>query len=483
MALRKPLEMNSATSNSVSEGLTGRASCGGWSTATVAASAKRLYDVFFSFCGLAVLSPFFVVTAALIKLADGGAVFYRQMRVGLHGQPFSIWKFRTMVPGADRMGTLVTGDGDPRVTWIGRILRKTKLDELPQLWNVLKGEMSLVGPRPEVSKYVERYTPEQRRILNLKPGITDLASINFRNEELLLKNADDVEEFYVRHCIPRKLKLNLEYAKRANLFSDTWIILQTICPYWICLLSVYSVVLAVSFWLSCQLVYDFALPSVLRVDFAGPLLTVLAVQLGALIWRKQCKGLLSYFSLPELRQVLMALGFACVLLLVLRALTPQPWLPRNLILVDSLLSLCALGGFRLLLRFWRESASAKEAASDTPPVRVGIIGAGRMGSQLVRELMAGNPFGRTVVAFFDDDCQKWHKRIHEIPVVGMPECLLDGWAGRLDEVIIAIPNASPNRIREIYHLLKETDLKAYTAPSAYALWAGNENGLSGEVQL
>src|SRR5439155_7550192 len=131
-------------------------------------------------------------------------------------------------------------------------------------------------------------------ILNFKPGITDLASVHFRNEELLLKNAQDVEEFYIRHCIPKKLQLNLEYAAKANLLSDTWIILQTVCPYWICLLVVYSGVLAASLLLSCQFVYDFALRPRPDRDLDSTMIAFVAVQLGALIWRKQCKGLLSY---------------------------------------------------------------------------------------------------------------------------------------------------------------------------------------------
>src|ERR1041385_5494139 len=138
--------------------------------AEFAPAAKRLYDVLFSAGGLLVFSPLFLLIAALIKVADGGGVFYRQVRVGQHGQPFHICKFRTMVAHRDGTGPLITSDGDARVTKIGRFLRKTKLDELPQLWNVLKGEMSLVGPRPEVPKYVARYTPEQRNILKLKPG-------------------------------------------------------------------------------------------------------------------------------------------------------------------------------------------------------------------------------------------------------------------------------------------------------------------------
>ncbi len=474
--------MNCTGSNSPQERGSPHIACDGFAATPFSHAAKRLYDVVLSGCGLVVLSPLFLVIAALIKIADGGAVFYRQLRVGLREQPFYIWKFRTMVTGADRSGPLVTGDGDARITWIGRILRKTKLDELPQLWNVLKGEMSLVGPRPEVSRYVKLYTPKQRKIFNLKPGITDLASVHFRNEELLLEKADDLEAFYIRHCIPRKLQLNLEYAGKATLLSDTWIIVQTICPYWICLLSVYSLVLAAAFWLSCLLLYDFALPPVPLEEFGGTMVAVVTVQLGALIWRKQCKGLMSYFSLPELRQVATALGFACVLLLGLWALADRIWPQRNLVLVDSLLALGAICGLRLLLRFWRENASSREAAPDGPPVRVGIIGAGRAGSQLVRELMIGNPFGRTVVAFFDDDCQKWHKRIHEVPVVGMPECLLDGWAGKVDEVVIAAPNAPPGRIQEIHRMLRDTGVRTYTAPSVHDLWFGGESRLSGELQ-
>lgn len=191
-------------------------------------TAKRLYDVFFSFCGLVLLAPLFVLIGTLVRLEDGGNIFYRQIRVGRGGREFLIYKFRTMTAAAEQVGPAITKKGDTRVTRIGQILRKAKLDELPQLWNVLKGDMSLVGPRPEVPRYVQRYTPGQREVLRLKPGITDLASLCFRDEEALLAKADNLEEFYLQHCVPRKLQLNLEYAARANLLSDTWIILQTV---------------------------------------------------------------------------------------------------------------------------------------------------------------------------------------------------------------------------------------------------------------
>lgn len=194
-------------------------------------TAKRLYDLLFASLGLLLLSPLLAVIAVAVRLSDGGPVCFKQQRVGRHGRLFWIWKFRTMVVNADKLGISVTKGGDSRITPAGRILRRTKVDELPQLWNVLRGDMSFVGPRPEVPRYVEHYTPVQREILKLKPGITDLATLEFRNEEELLRTAPDVEKFYIECCIPRKIELNLLYARRAGICQDTWIILQTLLPW------------------------------------------------------------------------------------------------------------------------------------------------------------------------------------------------------------------------------------------------------------
>jgi lipopolysaccharide/colanic/teichoic acid biosynthesis glycosyltransferase len=190
--------------------------------------AKRLYDVILAAIGLVVLSPVLLVCALLVKLSDGGPVLYRQQRVGREGRLFWIWKFRSMVAEADVLGERLTKAGDARITPVGRWLRKSKLDELPQLWNVFKGEMSFVGPRPEVPQYVAQYTAAQREVLRVKPGITDLATLTFRNEEEMLATAPDMEVFYREQCLPRKIELNLEYQARASLWQDTRIILQTV---------------------------------------------------------------------------------------------------------------------------------------------------------------------------------------------------------------------------------------------------------------
>ncbi|MEW6301887.1 MAG: sugar transferase [Verrucomicrobiota bacterium] len=440
-------------------------------------AAKRCYDMVFSFGGLVLLSPMFLVIATLIKLTDGGPVFYLQIRIGQRGRSFRICKFRTMICAAEQVGPSITKAGDARVTWIGRILRDTKLDEFPQLWNVLKGEMSLVGPRPEVPRYVERYTAEQREILRFKPGITDLASLCFRDEEALLANADDVEEFYMRHCVPRKLQLNREYARRANVWSDTWIILQTICPYWLGVLAYHGMLLAASFWVSYGLIHDFALPAAPAAQYWREVFLAVGLQLVCLMWRKQCHGLLSYFSFPELRQVGAALGVAVVGLLALKA-AGAGGPPRNVILVDALVSFLLVSGSRALLRQWRERSAGEEEPPDHPPVRVGIIGAGSAGAQLALELMINKNLGRTVVAFFDDDFQKWRKCIHDVPVVGMPECLLDGWREKLDEVVIALPGAPSARIAEINELVRKTGLKVYSVSAPAGFWAGQQVAVS-----
>ena len=177
--------------------------------------------------GLLVLSPLFVLMALWIKCDSKGSVFYRQVRVGRHGKDFRLFKFRSMRVGSDRKGLITVGGHDPRITRSGYFIRKYKLDELPQLINVFIGDMSLVGPRPEVRKYVDLYTPEQRHVLDVRPGITDPASIRYRNENELLGAADDPERYYVDVILPDKLRLNLDYVARHSFGHDLSIIFQT----------------------------------------------------------------------------------------------------------------------------------------------------------------------------------------------------------------------------------------------------------------
>jgi len=189
---------------------------------------KRLFDIFFSLIGLLVLLLPFIIISMIIVLDSRGGIFYKQVRVGKDGNDFKLFKFRSMRTGADKAGLLTVGGRDNRITKIGYYIRKYKIDELPQLINVLIGDMSLVGPRPEVRKYVDLYTVEQMKVLSVKPGITDYASIEYSNENEILGKATDPEKTYIEEIMPAKLELNLKYIREQGLGTDLKIIFATI---------------------------------------------------------------------------------------------------------------------------------------------------------------------------------------------------------------------------------------------------------------
>ncbi|MES2284816.1 MAG: sugar transferase [Bacteroidota bacterium] len=189
---------------------------------------KRIFDIFFSFIGLVILLPFFIIIALLIVIDSPGGVFYKQARVGKNNIDFYLFKFRSMRTGADKKGLLTVGGRDSRITRMGYFIRKYKIDELPQLLNVFLGDMSLVGPRPEVRKYVDLYNEKQKMVLSVKPGITDYASIEYSNENELLGKAENPEQVYIEEIMPAKLKLNLKYIDEQGLITDLKIIFKTI---------------------------------------------------------------------------------------------------------------------------------------------------------------------------------------------------------------------------------------------------------------
>ena len=188
---------------------------------------KRIFDIIASSLGLLLLSPLFLVLAIWIKLDSKGPVFYRQVRVGKDNKDFRIFKFRSMRVGSDKGSLVTVGGRDPRITRSGYFIRKFKLDEFPQLINVLIGDMSLVGPRPEVRHYVDYWTPEQMHVLDVRPGITDPASVKFRNENELLGQAEDPEKYYIEVVMQEKIKLYLEYVNNHSFWGDVKIIFET----------------------------------------------------------------------------------------------------------------------------------------------------------------------------------------------------------------------------------------------------------------
>lgn len=187
----------------------------------------RFFDILFSGIGLIILSPLFLVLYILIRLESKGGGFYSQQRIGKDGVPFNLYKFRSMRKDADKKGLITVGGHDPRITRIGYFIRKYKLDELPQLFNVLKGDMSLVGPRPEVEKYSKLYTPEQRKVLSVVPGITDWASIEYVDENVILGKAEDPDKAYIEQVMPDKIKYNMKYINNRSVGEYFKIIFTT----------------------------------------------------------------------------------------------------------------------------------------------------------------------------------------------------------------------------------------------------------------
>lgn len=188
---------------------------------------KRCFDIAASFFGILFLLIPFAAVAVAVKCSSRGPVFFRQVRVGKNGREFRIYKFRTMVADAEKKGMQITVGGDSRVTGIGRVLRKTKVDELPQLFNVFAGQMSFVGPRPEVPHYVDMYSDYQKNVLRIKPGITELASIVYRDENDVLAKSEDPERTYIEEIMPEKIKLNMQYMQKMNVFYDIYLIFRT----------------------------------------------------------------------------------------------------------------------------------------------------------------------------------------------------------------------------------------------------------------
>ncbi|AQX83655.1 sugar transferase [Elizabethkingia bruuniana] len=188
---------------------------------------KRFFDIIFSLAGIIILIPIYIIVSIVITIDSKGGVIYKQKRIGKDGNPFGVMKFRTMHPGSFAKGAITIGDRDPRVTNVGYYLRKYKFDELPQLFNVLIGEMSFVGPRPEVEKYTVLYNETQKEVLSVRPGITDYASIKYRNESEILAQSSNPEKTYIEVIMPEKLNINLAYIKDNNIFKDVKIIFET----------------------------------------------------------------------------------------------------------------------------------------------------------------------------------------------------------------------------------------------------------------
>jgi lipopolysaccharide/colanic/teichoic acid biosynthesis glycosyltransferase len=447
------------------------------------AALKRLMDLVLGTAALVVLLPVMALVAVAVAVDSSGSIIYGASRVGRGGGTFTMWKFRSMARGADRVGPAVTGAYDFRVTRVGAFLRRTKLDELPQLLNVIIGQMSLVGPRPEAPTYVKRWTAEERAILSVRPGITGPTQVAYIDEEeLLVGDPDAVYEDELMHA---KLAVDLDYVRRFSLRRDIAILWRTLMG----ILSAgerrtnrprrrYTLGERLRSARLGPILLDAVLAAAaaslavgLRIDrnniFAAVATYWVFVPLAAIVrpagfliagaymrvWR--------YPTVSDAALVVSSLAAGSVIMTILIFVVMQPWafpgsigFPRSAIVIEFLISFLVLGGVRFASRIRQEGLEEVTApGSAGPPRPVLVLGAGEAGALLVREMRRNRALRLEPVAFLDDDREKLGRRIYGIEVVGVATDLPSVVSEReISEVIVAMPGIGGERLRVIVAL-------------------------------
>ena len=448
---------------------------------------KRLIDFVFSLVALVLLLPVFLCIAIAIKLNSPGPVFYSQLRVGRRGRAFKILKFRSMVANAERVGPPLTGSADPRVTWVGRLLRLLKLDELPQFINVLKGDMSLVGPRPEIPSIVEQYTAEQREILEVKPGITGPTQLSWIDESDKFPLGVDTVEHYTKQFMQDKLKSDLEYVRTRSVVGDLWYVIRTPVamggrilatlnlppPIRPCArLALDCLAVAAANLLAFMARFDWALPAEevrhllygLPIACAAYSLSFLALRTHKSIWK--------FAGVEDLWQIIKASALGGSLYGSAVVLLGWYGYPRSVLILTASLTVLLTGGMRLLAR-----SSAKGQAtmpSTTHGRNVVIIGAGKTGELIAREILRSSLLDYQLIGFVDDDPQNQGATIHGRPVLGTIDRLPDiAKAYAIAEAIIGISTATGNEMRHISGMCAMAGLGFKTLPSFAQLVRGD----------
>lgn len=444
---------------------------------------RRALDIGVALVGLVVLSPVLALIAILIKVGSRGPVFYRARRVGQGGREIRVLKFRTMVVNADRLGPGITTENDTRITPIGRLLRAHRLDELPQLWNVLIGEMSLVGPRPEDPRYVAHYTRGQRMVLEAKPGITGPAQIAFRNEAERLRGVADPEKAYLEEIMPVKVAIDLEYLMRRTVFSDIGVLFDTLRIYTgNRILFLYDLIcLALAYGLAFAIRFDNTTYSILgQLALYWPVFfLMLAVKLFFFVRLRLYRRLWRYAGIQEWLSVITAVILStAVISAIILALWVSPWyipfitgFPRSVIAIDAMLTLLLVGGVRFAER-WQQEARARPHGESSEEQRVLVIGAGDAGVMVARE-MQRNRLGYRLVGFLDDAPDKQGLEIAGVRVLGvladLPRCVAEQ---RVDQVLIAMPTAPGAVVRRVFELARRAGVQVRTLPGYFELIGG-----------
>ena len=439
--------------------------------------AKHAVDFILVLVGVICLLPLFAITAVLIKWDSKGPVFFRQKRAGCDGKLFEIFKFRTMVDGAYRMGSRLTVKRDPRITRSGRILRWSKIDELPQLFNVLRGEMSLIGPRPEDPHFVKFYTATQRRVLTVRPGIVGPSQILGRDEvEDYPEGLRDTERYYIEHILPAKLERDLEYVEHATFWSDMlllargmWITMRgafRLKYLWrrrrrLALMSADLLLSVGSYVLACLIRFDWDWPS---AEYTWQVMAIIMlVRTPLLLYFGAYQGLVEYFGLWDLVAIFKAVSVGSVAIAGFTYFVGLQSHPRSVFVVDWVLLLFMLSGTRYLLRSrarWnvRRDAHARRKAI--------IVGAGSGGEQISRALIEDPSSAYQPVGFIDEVQERWGSSIHGVKVLGgTAELRLALSANNVQVVFVCLSDLAVATAHEVAEICAGADVDCRLLPA------------------
>lgn len=448
---------------------------------------KRFFDLFLviltaPFWGLAM-----GIIALLVRLDSPGPVFFRQPRVGKNGKLFRIYKFRTMVENADALGPSITAHNDSRVTQVGTILRWLKIDEVPQFLNVLSGEMSLVGPRPEIPSIVEKYSDEQKKVLEVVPGIIGSSQIKNRDEETMLEGQADPEKFYIEIIMPEKIKGDLAYIRNKDPFKDVKILfggagmmlLTSIKFRYIfeskrrmTFLFFDLLLCAGSFYLSMLLRFEGQIPR-WEMDLTLTLIPLAAIARAPFfVYFGLYQTLWQYLGIQELFAIIKSTIASSIFLAFISFLLQMDFPPRSIILIDTLLLITLLGASRVGFKITAERLRKSILGGSVARKNVLIIGAEDTGEFLVREFIKNAALGYRPVGFLDDDPQKWDLRIHGVKVVGRISQLEEAAkVKKAEEVIVALGKADAKHMREIIQKCQTLNLPCRVVPTVSSFFS------------
>lgn len=439
--------------------------------------AKHCVDFGLALLGTVCLAPVFIMTAILIKMDSPGPVFFRQKRAGRNGKLFDIYKFRTMVEGAYLMGSRLTVKRDPRITRLGQLLRWSKIDELPQLFNVLRGDMSLIGPRPEDPYFVKFYTPAQRRVLLVRPGIVGPSQIFGRDEvEDYPEEVKDTERYYIDHILPAKLQRDLEYVDQTTFWAEIGLLVRGVWAtvrglfrakyLWrrrhrIALMGVDLLLALAAYVLALLIRFDLQ-PRLPEYTFQTLALIAL-LQPSLLVYFGAYQGIATYFGFWDLIAVFKAVSVGSIAIAGLTYFFGSQSHPRSVFVIDWAILLCFLAGTRYLLRVWtrwhrRETWQQRE--------NVIIVGAGSGGEQIARALLDDPASGFRPVGFIDGGHEHWGSRIHGIKVLGgTNELRLAISANCVHTVFVCLSDLKTDAAREVGEICAGAGIECRMLPA------------------